>query len=88
MKNIKIEGRDYILLSKQEYDVLLDDAHVIDTIDTTLKVLQKGDLSPTESQFIEHLRDNVKQYERIIAKQTRMDGMGIAIFRFHLRDIG
>ena len=89
MKKIKVDRKNYILLSKNELDVLLDDARATAFVDESpLQPLQNDDLSPTESRFISHLRENVTTYEKIIANQVRMDGMGLSVFRFHLGDIG
>lgn len=89
MKNIKVDGNDYILLSQRELDVLLNDARSMAHVDDSPSyILQNGDLSPTESRFIEYLRENVKTYEKIVAVQSSMDGMAVSFFRFHSRDIG
>ena len=89
MKKIKVDRKDYILLSKKELDVLLDDARATAFVDESpLQKLQKNDLSPTECRFISRLRENVTIYEKVIANQVRMDGMGLSVFRFHLCDIG
>ena len=89
MENVKIGRKEYILLSQKELDVLLNDARATSCVENrTSKVLHNDDLSATESSFIEHLRENVAQYDKIIATQTRMDGMGVSVFRFHPRDIG
>jgi hypothetical protein len=89
MKEIKVDRKNYILLSKRELDALLDDARATAFVDESpLKPLQNDDLSPTECRFISRLRENVTTYEKIIVNQVRMDGMGLSVFRFHLRDIG
>ncbi len=89
MKTIKINSKEYIILPQRELDVLLDDARATSCVeDEKPQVLHSDDLSKTESSFIEHLRENVMLYERIIAKQIRTDGMGVSVFKFHPRDIG
>ena len=88
MKDVIVDGGDYIFLSRQELDILLDEARATCVEEEFPQPLSKGDLSPTECAFIVRLRENVKWYEKILVRQIRMDGMGVSVFRFHLRDIG
>jgi len=89
MKTITIDRKDYVVLPQEELDILLADAHATSCVnDEPYTPLRKDDLSPTECRFIESLRENVERNERIIVEQFMMNGKGISVFRFHLRDIG
>lgn len=89
MKDIKIGAKEYVVLPQKELDTLLADARATSYVDSQpCKSLRRGDLSSTECRFIEILRENVTRNERIIVRQTMMDGKDVSFFRFHLSDIG
>lgn len=88
MKKITIDNKDYIVLPQEELDILLADVCTTCIDNDPYTPLNKDDLSSTECRFIEKLRENVIQNEKIIVQQIMMNGKSISVFRFHLNDIG
>lgn len=88
MKTIKIDRKEYVVLPQQELDALLDHARATSYVDTKpYEPLRNEDLTPTECQFIERLREHVEVNEKLIVRIIPLNGKDVSVFRFHLRDI-
>lgn len=88
MNNIKIDGKEYVVLSKKEFNGTIDSAQAeIYNKLVPLNITPVHDLSQQEDRLIYYLCENVRNSRSIIVKLVGPDGTGVALFRFNLNDI-